>query len=339
MQDDAPQAHPASEREARKLPLLLEAFEYEGILFIGDPHITASPPGHRLDDFAGTIMKKLLFCLNTARERRLLPVILGDLFHVPRNNPNHLLVDLIELFRDIKPWVLVGNHDKYEARLSRDVSLSVLNAAGVIQLMDRQGAVGSLRIQGKKVLLGASPDWTPIPSKVEREDHDFVLWVTHHDLCFPGYESGRFGLKEIHGVDVVVNGHIHTPKPPQRVGGTIWYNPGSIVRITRSIHTRGIEPRICLWTPENHERGMDFIPVPHRPFDEVFPPLDEEDDIEGHPFDESLFIRGLENLALRKTTEGIGLKAFLEANLSPDDSVDGIVWELYKDVVANEREE
>lgn len=318
----------------------LEAVDYRGILFIGDPHITASPPGHRLDDYARTILAKLAFCLDIASEHRWLPVILGDLFHVPRNNPNHLLVDLIELFRPTKPWVLVGNHDKYEARFTRDVSLSVLHAAGVIELMDRPGAAASLKIGGKRILMGASPDWTPLPSQVERRDHDFVLWVTHHDLCFPGYESGRFGLKEIQGIDVVVNGHIHTPKSPHRAGQTVWYNPGSIVRITRSVHTQGIEPKVSLWTPENHEGGMELLAVPHQPFDEVFPAMDETGDgLEGQPLDESLFIRGLENLALRKTTEGIGLQAFLDVNLNPDDSVDQIVWELYKDVMNHEREE
>ncbi len=112
---------------------------YAGILFIGDPHIAASPPGFRLDDYAQTVLRKLSFCLEMAARRRCLPIILGDLFHVPRDNPNSLLVALIELFRQHVPWVLVGNHDKYEARLTRDVSLAVLDAAGVIRLLDREG--------------------------------------------------------------------------------------------------------------------------------------------------------------------------------------------------------
>lgn len=328
------------EHNQEPVPLDFEDLEFEGILFIGDPHISASPPGHRLDDYGQTVLEKLAFCLDTASRCRYVPVILGDLFHVPRNNPNHLLVDLIELFRETKPWVLVGNHDKYEARFTHDVSLSVLGAAGAVRIVDKPGAFASLRILGKKVLLGASPDWTPIPSGVERMGHDFVLWITHHDLCFPGYESGRLGLKEIPGIDAVINGHIHTPKPPQRAGQTIWYNPGSIVRITRSIHTLGIEPGVGIWTPINHETGMELLAVPHKPFCEVFPPLDEEpDSLSGLPLDESFFIRGLENLSLRKTTEGIGLKAFLEANLNPGDSVDRIVWELYEDVLSDERED
>lgn len=268
----------------------IEDREYNGILFVGDPHVSAFPPGHRLDDYPRTILGKLGFCLNLAKERGCLPIILGDLFHVPRNNPNFLLVDLIELFRETRPWVLVGNHDKYEARLTRDVSLSVLNAAGVMRLIDQPGKVDSICVKGAKVLVGASPDWTPIPGEVVREGHDFVIWVTHHDLVFPGYESGRYQLKEIPGVDLVVNGHIHTPKPSQRCGRTLWTNPGSIVRITRSHYTKAIKPAVALWTPERED--LEILEIPHNAFDEVFPPLEEMDDLQEEVLDESLFIKG-----------------------------------------------
>lgn len=309
---------------------------YKGIVFIGDPHAAAYPPGHRLDDYAKTIIAKLTFCMKVAREREGLPIILGDLFHVPRNNPNYLLVDLIDIFRQARPWVLVGNHDKHEARLTRDVSLSVLDAAGVIRLLSSPGPVASLSIQGSRVLIGASPDWTPIPKQFEENGYDHVIWISHHDLAFPGYESGRINLKEIPGVDLVVNGHIHTPKPVQHCGKTTWCNPGSIVRITRSIYTKQVKPTITVWSPAG---GLESVEVPHRDFDEVFPPLtgDEIEAREDAP-DESLFIKGLENLALRRTTEGIGLKAFLEANLNRADPVDGIVWELYEEVIADGKE-
>ncbi|MGV8073173.1 MAG: exonuclease SbcCD subunit D [Syntrophobacteraceae bacterium] len=306
---------------------------YKGIAFIGDPHIAAFPPGHRLDDYTKTVLDKLSFCLDVARDRNCLTIILGDLFHVPRNNPNHLIVDLIELFREAKPWVLVGNHDKYEARLTRDVSLSVLDAAGAIHLLAQPGPVASVSIQGQKVLIGASPDWTPIPKEVEKGDNDFVIWLTHHDLVLPGYESGRFRLADLPGVDLVVNGHIHTAKPPQKCGKTTWLNPGSIVRITRSAHTRAMKPAISLWRPGCEE--MEIVEVPHAEFDRVFPALNEEWEDEPAESDESLFIKGLENLSLRKTTEGVGLRTFLEANLNSDDSVDRIVWQLYEEVMAD----
>ena len=119
---------------------------YAGLLFIGDPHVAASPPGYRLDHYTQAILAKLAFSLEIARAHNFLPVMLGDLFHVPRNNPNSLLVDLIELFRPCHPFVLVGNHDKHEARLTRDVSLAVIQAAQVIRLIDRPGPACSLKV-------------------------------------------------------------------------------------------------------------------------------------------------------------------------------------------------
>ena len=308
---------------------------YDGLLFIGDPHVAASPPGYRLDDYAQAILGKLAVSLEIAREHNLLAIILGDLFHLPRNNPNALLVALIELFRPGHPFVLVGNHDKHEARLTRDVSLAVIEAARAIRLIDRAGPVCSLQVAGSRVLLGASPDWTPLPRQVDRDGHDVVIWLAHHDLGFPGYDAARVPLKEIPGVDMVVNGHLHTPKPPRQCGSTTWFNPGGIARLTLSSHTRSLTPSVSIWRPPSRELAP--VPLPHRPFTEIFPELtgDNEQDAEQEP--ESLFIKGLENLLIRKTTEGVGLKAFLEANLIPDDAVDTYIWGLYEEVMHEDK--
>ena len=61
----------------------------------------------------------------------------------------------------------------------------------------------------------------------------------------------------------------------------------------------------------------------------------DEQDSEQDP--ESLFIKGLENLLIRKTTEGVGLKSFLENNLMPDDPVDTYIWGLYEEVMHEEK--
>ncbi len=308
---------------------------YAGLLFIGDPHVAASPPGFRLDDYAQAILGKLAAALDLAREHNFLPIILGDLFHLPRNNPNALLVALIELFRSSRPFVLVGNHDKHEARLTRDVSLAVIEAARAIRLIDRAGPVCSLTVAGSRVFLGASPDWTPLPKQVDRGGHDVVIWLSHHDLGFPGYDGARVKLREIPGVDMVVNGHLHTPRPPKQCGGTVWFNPGGIARLTLSPYTRDLTPSVSVWRPPGRE--LTPVPLPHRPFTEIFPELPGQEGPEAGEDPESLFIRGLENLLIRKTTEGVGLRAFLEANLSPGEAVDDYIWEIYKEVMHEDR--
>lgn len=312
-------------------PPLPQPAQYQGLLFIGDPHVAASPPGYRLDAYCQTILAKLAFCLEMAASHNYLPIILGDLFHLPRNNPNHLLVDLMELFRPYQPWVLVGNHDKHEARLTRDVSLAVLAAAGVIRVLAEAGEVDRVRVGEQLVLIGASPDWTPLPQGLADPAADMVVWLSHHDLRFPDYEGGRFALKELPGIDLVVNGHLHTPKPPSRCGQTLWWNPGSISRLTRSFASQSRQPAVSVWRPGMAEPEVEIIP--HRPFAEVFVPLEEDEAIASAGLDESMFIKGLENLMMRKTQEGLGLRAFLEANLNPQDEVDNIIWELYTEVM------
>ena len=164
-----------------------------------------------------------------------------------------------------------------------------------------------------------------------------VVWVTHHDLIFPDCDAGKVALKEISGLDLVVNGHIHTPKPPQRCGQTLWVNPGGISRVSRSLYTQKMQPAISLWRP-----GLavpDTIPIPHRPFEEVFLPFSADEASRHYALDESLFIKGLENLLIRKTTEGVGLKSFLEANLNPDDPLDTMIWDLYTEVMHAETQD
>lgn len=318
---------------------------YDGILFIGDPHVASFAPGHRRDEYMKTVVGKLEFCMSLAREKDLLPVILGDLFHVPRNNPNALLVELIRIFKPVVPWVLLGNHDKHEARFTPDVSIAVLEAAETIRLIKDPGPVDVVFVNGKRVLVGASPDWTPLPKVVDPDGSDFVIWLSHHNLLFDEFDDvpdqqfrGRsFELREIPGVDVIVNGHLHRPRPPVRTGNTLWFNPGSLVRIIRTPFVMDLKPSVTVFGFRNGEPYFDPVVVPHGSFDEVFYPFSDLNADNSNILDEeSRFIRGLENLALRRTAEGVGLREFLRINLNFDDPVDVEIWKLYKEVMADE---
>ncbi|MGC8719884.1 MAG: metallophosphoesterase [Thermodesulforhabdaceae bacterium] len=318
---------------------------YDGILFIGDPHVASFAPGHRRDEYVHTVLEKLEFSINFAVENRLLPIILGDLFHVPRNNPNALLVELIRIFKPVVPWALLGNHDKHEARFTPDVSIAVLEAADAIRLIKSYGLVDTIQVNGKKVMIGASPDWTPLPEKVDPGDSDFVIWISHHNLLFDEFDDvpdhqfrGKaFNLRSIPGVNVVVNGHLHRPRPPVRAGNTLWLNPGSLVRIIRTPSVMDLKPSVTVFSFQNGQPCFESVVVPHRSFDDVFYPfsnqsIGDEEILDG----ESRFIRGLENLALRRTAEGVGLRQFLKMNLNFDDPVDVEIWKLYQEVMADE---
>lgn len=318
----------------------LERITGRGLLVISDPHLTATSPGHRLPGFLEQIMEKLRFGLEYAAEHGYIPVILGDLFHLPRDNPNHMLVELIELFRAYRPFVLVGNHDKYQARYTGDVSMAVLDAAGVLRLMDTPGPRFVLVTDVGDVLVGASPDFSPIPKSIlnylteeERERFTRVVWCTHHNVGFPEFEGNALKPYEIPGVDWVLNGHIHRPQPTLTRGTTRWANPGSLARMAFSHTAKKRVPSMFVWRPELAD--LEPVKVPYLPFCEVFPENElppDTPETDGR-VRESEFLKGLERLAWRRTREGAGLKDFLTANLDPETPEAEVVWALYQEVV------
>lgn len=320
----------------------LPEFHAAGLLFIGDPHLAATPPGQRQEGYLEQVLDKVDAALAEAMRRDLVPVFLGDTFHWPRENPNSLLVRLIGFFgnwssRYRKPWLLVGNHDKYQARFTPDVSLAVLDAAGVIQLMDSQGAQFLLHCQGDTVLLGASPDFTPIPDSWERGAADTVIWITHHNLGFPDFMDKHLRIKEIPGVDWVVNGHLHRPQPTQRKGRTRWVNPGGLVRMQFTRYNSQRRPAVAIWTPQCSD-DLERFELPILPFEQVFPDQELPDDVNGQVERESLFVQGLKRLAMRRTREGLGLKQFLEQNLDSAAPESPLIWQLYQEVIDGRQE-
>src|SRR3954471_22382711 len=110
----------------RRLTPMPERFS--GILCIGDPHLASRPPGFRKDDYPRVMLKKLKWSLDYARDEQLLPVLLGDLFHYPRDNANWLLVECIGLLGRERLCAIAGNHDCTEDRLNEHDTLSILLA-------------------------------------------------------------------------------------------------------------------------------------------------------------------------------------------------------------------
>lgn len=84
---------------------------------------------------------------------------------------------------------------------------------------------------------------------------------------------------------------------------------------------------------------LETVEFPHQPFEEVSLCLNEPDDPDHAQVDESMIVPGLENFALRKTSAGAELRAFLEANLADENPVDKIIWELYEETMKYGKEE
>jgi predicted phosphodiesterase len=310
---------------------------YVGLLVIGDPHLEGRQPGFRKDDYPTAILDKLAWCLDYAAVNHLLPAILGDLFDKPRDNPNWMLVRLMDLLND-EVIGLYGNHDCADPELKDHDSLSLLVKAGRLRLVSEQQPWQGV-MSGRHVVIGGSSYRHPIPAQFAAPDGNhtdaeaFVIWLTHHDILIPGYDEGRIRPCEIPGVDLVVNGHIHRRLDEVRSGRTRWLTPGNISRRSRSDASRDHVPAVlridCL--PAGCE--LRYVEVPHRPFDEVF----HESVLDAPAIGgESAFVAGLAELQARRTASGAGLQQFLEQNVAQfSPAVAAEIIQLAKEVITD----
>ncbi len=288
---------------------------YVGLLLIGDPHLEGRSPGFRKDDYPNAILAKLEWCLDYAREQRLLPAILGDLFDKPRDNPNWLISRLLMLLKG-EILGIYGNHDvHYNPELTPDDSLSLLVNADRIQMVSADSPWRG-RIGGRDVIVGGSSYRQDIPKafKVSPDTvRPLVIWLTHHDILIPGYDEGRIKPTELDGIDVLVNGHIHRRLENIQAGRTLWLTPGNISRRSRNDATRVHIPAVLRIDVTADGYNATHVTIPHGAFDDVFHEVVVETVAETQG---SAFVAGLAELQARRTASGAGLIEFLNQNLS-----------------------
>ena len=314
--------------------------KYKGLLVIGDPHIEGRTPGFRKDDFPQTILKKLRWCLNTARKNKLLPVFLGDMFDKPRDNPTWLIGELIDL---LMPWPAIGiygNHDCADPQLGENDSLSILIKAGCFRLVSETDFWTGL-IEGRRVVVAGSsyrqrvPQFFNIdslPKDSMFEENPSVVWLSHHDVDIGNYKNGKLGPHEMINVDLLINGHIHRPAKPVRKGQTTWMNPGNISRRTRSEHSQKHVPKVLQVTFPESGIETTSLEVPHDPFADVFYAKEADEDQQTES--SSSFVSGLKSLTQRRTSSGAGLLSFLEQNLDQyEDNVASEIRELAQQAI------
>lgn len=215
--------------------LYSDPIEANGLLFIGDPHISSNRPGRRKDaSWPAPILAKLERCVEIANERKLVPVFAGDIFEDPIEPNEALKTRLARLMKRF--WMLpitnVGNHDMSSTRLQDGDSLAYLAVCDAIDAIASSGPVCVVDMNGRRVGLGMTPYGQEIPRSVEGvfKDVQSVIWLTHHDIAFQENYPGAVKPFPIAGCDVVLNGHVHNLKTAERVGNTTWRNPGNINR-------------------------------------------------------------------------------------------------------------
>jgi DNA repair exonuclease SbcCD nuclease subunit len=327
--------------------VFVELKRYSGLLFIGDPHVEGRTPGFRRDNYPETILAKLEWCIDYCEQQELHPILLGDVFERPRDNPNWLISRLLDIFDGRCIPTIFGNHDCANPHLDENDSLTLLAKAGAIRLLDEHH-LWACSFEGRKIFIGGSPYRYPIPDKFVMNPNDMqlsfhspssvpksqtqdwlsslsdpglVIWLTHHDLTFPNpNEAVVTHLNELIGIDYVINGHIHRRASADVVRGqTTWINPGNIARRSRSDSIRGHEPAALRMDIASDGQWMHYVKVPHRDADQVFYDSDAVavDEFESN---QSRFITGLSTLQSRKTESGAGLMQFLKENVNQFES-------------------
>ena len=238
--------------------------KYKGILFVGDPHLWSLKPGKRLDEnFSITILNKIEQAVEIAKKENLYLIFLGDLFHKENESNISMLTKLTRILKRLQeaPATVEGNHEKSQTKLSDDVALSLLRESEVIRPMEKNALWGSILIDNVTYYIGATPYGEKIPSNVElpknAPDNSHIIWLTHHDLDFGDTYPGAVAIKEIKGVSMLVNGHIHKTKKPITLGKMKAHNPGNISRL--SIDCVDHVPSVWKWTPELE---FDLEPIP-----------------------------------------------------------------------------
>lgn len=231
---------------------------FDGFLWIGDVHAASHRPGRRLDDYASACIDKLSQAAKIARERRLYPVCLGDLFHRARENNLEFLARMMTVCREfeVPMIVLAGSHDRTETTLTSKDAAQLLESAGCIRVIDKPGKVLTLECDSKLVSLWATPAGCRIPDSVDAGT-DRNIMITHHELSFNGYPEA-IELKEIENCDLLVNGHLHNPAPMQILGRTAYHNPGSIMRV--AVDEKKHKPVVSAWTPA-HGISLESVPL------------------------------------------------------------------------------
>jgi calcineurin-like phosphoesterase family protein len=220
---------------------MLEFKNYNGLLFVGDPHLWSLKPARRMDEnFSETVLKKIENAVDIANKKNLYLIFLGDLFHKENESNIEMLTKLSRILRKLKdaPATVEGNHEKSQTKLSDDVALSLLRENRTIYTIENNDLWAKFYFNdGTECYVGGTPYGEKIPKEVSLPKKETkkvpIIWLTHHNLDFGESYPGVIKIEEIKGVSMLINGHIHKTKKPQNIGKMRAHNPGNITRLSK----------------------------------------------------------------------------------------------------------
>lgn len=201
-----------------------------GGVFITDPHITASSNVRSDEDYTGTILNKIKFCIESANEWGVPLFMGGDVFDKP-TIPDVVKNRLVEVLKLSKYGVFTctGNHTTLFNNPDNDpkTSLYLFNQLGLIRYW-REGGFYWEDAQGNQVYVNFS---RPMGKK------DCPQLGLYHGFLNTDHDKDNYFLfTDIDHDDpsLIFLGHDHVPYEPIEYSNSVIHRPGALVRAIRN---------------------------------------------------------------------------------------------------------
>lgn len=251
-------------------------------MYVTDIHATAKGYSGRKDDVPKSILKLLKEMKSIYKERKLDFILNGgDFFHTP-DVSNKYCGELASILKGVKMYVVPGNHDLYGYNVETidNSKLGLLAKSDVLKILDRKHPF-TVKVGDKIINIEGQEYYAGIDTNVANDyridnKSDFNILVAHAMLLKEPFMPDVIKQTLIDDVeteaDMVLAAHYHPGWKETIKGNTIFFNPGSSVRVENTKDNKTRMPRCIIFTiNENLEVEYEYVEFKcAKPSEEIF---------------------------------------------------------------------